>query len=65
MKSGHDTTLTVLEMFFIKYFGLKFEEFEYPKFCSQISYEITRDEIDKKRNILIIKFHIISMIKFC
>ena len=51
MISGHDFTLSALEMFFIKYFGLKFEEFEYPKYCSQISYEITRDEniSDKKK----------------
>ena len=42
--SGHDTTLSSNELFFIKYFGLKMEQYEYPRYASQINYEIRRDE---------------------
>ena len=42
--SGHDTTLSAHELIFIKYFGLKMEQYEYPKYASQINYEIRRDD---------------------
>ena len=42
--SAHDTTLSAFEMFFIRFFGLKFEQFEFPSYTSQISFEITRDD---------------------
>ena len=44
MISGHDTTLSAIEMFFIRFFGIDFESFELPVYTSQIAFEITRDE---------------------
>lgn len=51
--SGHDTTLSAQELFFIKFFNLSLEKYEYPTFTSQISFEITRDddEVLKEKNI--------------
>ena len=50
MISAHDTTLSAIEMFFIRFFGIEFEKFELPVYTSQIAFEITRDEniTDKK-----------------
>jgi hypothetical protein len=45
--SGHDTTLSAHEMFFIKFFKLDLSSYEYPKYTSQISYEITREDVDE------------------
>lgn len=42
--SAHDTTLSAIEMFFIRFFGIEFEKYEFPKFTSQIIFEITRDD---------------------
>jgi hypothetical protein len=44
--SGHDTTLSAHEMFFIKFFNLELSSYEYPTYTSQISYEITREDVD-------------------
>lgn len=44
--SGHDTTLSAHQLLFIKYFGLKIEQYEFPAYASQISYEITRFDDD-------------------
>jgi len=44
--SGHDTTLSAQEMFFIKFFELN-SSYQYPTYSSQISYEITREDVDK------------------
>lgn len=42
--SGHDSTLTGEEMFMIKFFGLKVEDFIYPTYTTQLSFEVTRDD---------------------
>lgn len=42
--SGHDSTLTGEEMFMIKFFGLKVEDYIYPTYTTQLSFEVTRDE---------------------
>jgi hypothetical protein len=42
--SGHDSTLTAGEMFMIKFFDLKVEDFIYPTYTTQLSFEVTRDE---------------------
>ena len=44
--SGHDTTLSAHEMFFIKFFNLELSSYKYPTYTSQISYEITREDVD-------------------
>jgi len=44
---GHDTTLSAHQLFFIKFFDLSIESYEYPTYSSQISYEITREDDDK------------------
>ena len=44
--SSHDTTLSAIEMFFIKYFELGIESYKYPIYTSQINFEITREEDD-------------------
>lgn len=44
MVSAHDTTLSAIEMFFIRFFDLGINSYEYPRYTSQITYEITRDD---------------------
>ena len=54
MLSGHDTTISAQEMFFIRFFDLGLDKYEYPVYTSQISYELTRDDddiINKKKQI--------------
>ena len=46
MISAHDTTLSAIEMFFIRFFDKAFESYEYPVYTSQITFEITRDEYE-------------------
>ena len=51
--SGHDTTLSAQQMFFIKFFNLELKSFILPNYSSQISFEVTRKEInDNLRNTL-------------
>ena len=45
--SGHDTTISAHEMFFIKFFNLALSSYKYPTYTSQISYEITREDVDE------------------
>ena len=45
--SGHDTTLSAHEMFFIKFFKKELSSYKYPTYTSQISYEITREDVDE------------------
>lgn len=45
--SGHDTTLSAHEMLFIKFFNLELSSYKYPTYSSQISYEITREDVDE------------------
>lgn len=45
--SGHDTTLSAHEMFFIKFFKLNLSSYKYPTYSSQISYEITREDVNE------------------
>ena len=45
--SGHDTSLSAQEMFFIRFFNLKLEDYILPTYASQIAYEIVRDEVDE------------------
>ena len=42
--SGHDSSLSAEEMFMIKFFGLKVEDFIYPTYTTQLSFEVTRDD---------------------
>lgn len=42
--SGHDTTLTAEEIYFIKFFNIELESYIFPIYTSQITYEITREE---------------------
>ena len=42
--SGHDSTLTAEELFMIKYFNKKDEDFFYPTYTTQLAFEVTRDE---------------------
>ena len=44
--SGHDTTLTAQELFFIKFFNYELESYIFPTFASQTAFEITRKEVD-------------------
>ena len=46
MVSGHDTTLSAQEMFFIKFFDLDLKSYTFPTYSSQISYAITREDDD-------------------
>jgi len=45
--SGHDTTLSAHEMFFIKFFKKEQILYKYPTYSSQISYEITREDVEE------------------
>ena len=45
--SGHDTTLSAHEMLFIKFFKRDLSSYKYPTYTSQISYEITREDVDE------------------
>jgi preprotein translocase subunit SecG len=42
--SGHDATLTGEELFMIKHFGLKIDEYIYPTYTTQLAFEVTRDD---------------------
>lgn len=42
--SGHDTTLTAEEIYFIRFFNIELESYIFPIYTSQITYEITREE---------------------
>ena len=42
--SGHDVTLTGEELFMIKFFGLKDDDYIYPIYTTQLAFEVTRDE---------------------
>ena len=42
--SGHDATLTGEELFMIKFFGLKDDDYIYPIYTTQLAFEVTRDE---------------------
>ena len=44
--TGHDTTLSGQEAFFIRFFGLELNSYKYPYYGSQISYEITREDVE-------------------
>ena len=44
--SGHDTTLSSLQIFLIKFFNLGIDKFIYPIYASQMNFEITRDDDD-------------------
>ena len=44
--SGHDTTLSSLQIFFIKFFNLGIDKFIYPIYASQMNFEIARDDDD-------------------
>ena len=44
--TGHDTTLSGQETFFIRFFGLDIDSYYYPYYGSQISYEIIREDVD-------------------
>ena len=44
--TGHDTTLSGQEAYFIRFFGLDIDSYYYPYFGSQITYEITREDVD-------------------
>ena len=44
--TGHDTTLSGQEAFFIRFFGLDINSYYYPYYGSQISDEITREDVD-------------------
>ena len=44
--TGHDTTLSAQEAFFIRFFGLDIDSYYYPYYGSQITYEITREDVD-------------------
>ena len=49
MISGHDTTISALEMFFVKVFFNNNESYYiHPKFASQVAFEITTFDGDKK-----------------
>lgn len=51
--SGHDTTLSGQEMYFIRFFNLKLDSYILPIYASQISFEIMREDIEEdKRNTL-------------
>ena len=45
--SGHDTTLTAQELFFIKFFNYDLETYIFPTYASQTVFEITRKEVDE------------------
>ena len=42
--SGQDSTLTPEELFMIKYFGKKDQNFIYPTYTTQLAFEVTRDK---------------------
>lgn len=44
--SGHDTTLTAQELFFIKFFNFSLDSYTFPTFASQTIFEITREEVN-------------------
>jgi len=44
--SGHDTTLTAQELFFIKFFGYGIDSYIFPRYASQTAFEITREEVE-------------------
>lgn len=49
MVSGHDSTISCNEIFLMDVFGDNIiENYEYPKFASQIAFEITTNDDDKK-----------------
>ena len=47
MISGHDTTISAQEMFFIRFFGLDLDSYQFPTYSSQMTCEITRVDDDK------------------
>ena len=46
--SGHDSTLTGEELFMIKYFGLKTEDFVYPTYATLLTFEVKREDLKPK-----------------
>ena len=47
--TGHDTTLSGQEAYFIRFFGLDLDSYYYPYFGSQITFEITREDVDDEK----------------
>ena len=44
--SGHDTYLSGLQMFFIRFFDLGIDKYIYPVYTSQMTFEVTRDDVN-------------------
>lgn len=47
MVSGHDSTISCYEIILMEVFGKDSDFFQYPKFASQIAFEVTADDNDK------------------
>ena len=47
--SGHDTYLSGLQMFFIRFFDLGIDKYIYPVYTSQMTFEVTRDDVDDNK----------------
>ena len=46
--SGHDTTLSIQQIFLLNSFGLSLDDYyRFPTFASQITFEITRNDDEK------------------
>lgn len=54
--SGHDTTLTAQELFFIKFFNYDLESYTFPTYASQTAFEIYRKEINDTNSRKNLKF---------
>ena len=44
--TGHESTLSAQETFFMNFFNLGLDSYHYPYYASQLSYEITREDVD-------------------
>ncbi len=47
MVSGHDSTISCYEIILMEVFGIDLDSFQYPRFASQIAFEVTVDDNDK------------------
>ncbi len=48
--SAHDSTISSQVLFLLHFFNVSLDKYIFPKYATQISYEVTRDDYDKYKN---------------
>ena len=44
--TGHESTISAQETYFMRFFGLDLNSYKYPYYASQLTYEITREDVE-------------------